>query len=240
MSTKRNFLILGASSGIGLALAEQLLGKGHNVGVVGRRIDPLMALEKRFSPQCFQRKIDATSSTATNEIAILVEQMGGLDCFIFCAGVGFHNTILNEHIEEETLLLNVVAFTKIIVWATTFFDAQNKGQLVNISSVGMHRGNKSAPAYNASKAYQSNYLEGLRQRACAQQSTIIYTDIRPGFVDTAMAKGPGLFWVSSPKKAARQIIKAIERKKAVAYITRRWQLIGWLLHLLPRSLYKRL
>ena len=233
-------MILGASSGIGLALAKQLLVKGHTVGVVGRRNDPLVALEKHFKPQCFRRKIDATSNTATRELAALVEQMGGLDCFIFCAVVGFLNTTLEEQIERETILLNVVAFTKIIVWAATFLEEQNKGQLVNISSVGMHRGNKSAPAYNASKAYQSNYLEGLRQRAYAKQSAVIYTDIRPGFVDTAMAKGPGLFWVSSPKKAARQIIRAIERKKTVAYISRRWQLIGWLLHLLPRSLYKRL
>ena len=62
-----------------------------------------------------------------------------------------------------------------------------------------------APAYNASKAYQINYLEGLRQKATKIKNPIYVTDIRPGFVDTDMAKGEGQFWVATKEKAARQI-----------------------------------
>ena len=67
------------------------------------------------------------------------------------------------------------------------------GHLVVITSVGGLRGGGAAPAYNASKAYQINYAEGLRQRVAKSGLPVTITDIRPGLVDTAMAKGEGLF-----------------------------------------------
>ena len=78
------------------------------------------------------------------------------------------------------------------------------------------------------KAYMSNYLEGLRKKAHKENLPIAVTDIKPGFVDTEMARGEGKFWVASPQLAAEQIYSAIVHKKSHAYITRRWRLIGWL------------
>ena len=69
---------------------------------------------------------------------------------------------------------------------------------------------------------------------------IAVTDIQPGFVDTAMAKGEGLFWVASPQKAALQIYETIRKRKKHAYITRRWRLIGWALKIMPDFIYHRL
>ncbi|MCC8093908.1 MAG: hypothetical protein LIP05_00185 [Tannerellaceae bacterium] len=66
------------------------------------------------------------------------------------------------------------------------------------------------------------------------------TDIRPGFVDTAMAKGEGLFWVASPEKAVHQIYEAIRKQKPVACITRRWSFVAFLLKRLPTFLYNRI
>ena len=120
------------------------------------------------------------------------------------------------------------------------FVKQGSGHLVGISSVASIRGGRSAPAYNASKAYQSNYLEGLRQKAKKMGAKITITEIIPGFVDTAMAKGEGIFWSAPPKKAATQIFSAIYRKKSRAYITKRWRIIAWLLKLLPSFICERL
>ena len=86
-------------------------------------------------------------------------------------------------------------------------------------------------AYNASKAFVSNYLDGLRQKVRRLQLPIAVTDVRPGFVATAMAQGQGLFWVASPEKAARQIAAAIRLRKKRVYVTRRWALIAALLRL---------
>jgi short-subunit dehydrogenase len=97
-----------------------------------------------------------------------------------------------------------------------------------------------APAYNASKAYQINYLEGLRQKATKTKKPIYVTDIRPGFVDTDMAKGEGQFWVTTKEKAARQIFGIIKRKKGIGYVTKRWWIIAKLLRLIPNEIYKRM
>jgi short-subunit dehydrogenase len=121
-----------------------------------------------------------------------------------------------------------------------YFKKQGHGHLVNISSVAGIRGNGLAPSYNASKAYQINYLEGLRLNAYKSKSTIYVTDVRPGFVDTEMAKGDGLFWVSPVEKAAEQIYTAIKQKKNTAYISKRWKLIGYLLKIIPYSILKKL
>jgi short-subunit dehydrogenase len=65
------------------------------------------------------------------------------------------------------------------------------------------------------------------------------TDIQPGFVDTKMAKGPR-FWVAPVDKAARQIIRAIEKRRHRAYITRRWWLVAKLFRWIPGWVYYRI
>ncbi|HAE39398.1 MAG TPA: oxidoreductase, partial [Candidatus Riflebacteria bacterium] len=131
-------------------------------------------------------------------------------------------------------------FAAMATAAMKLFIDQGYGHLVGISSIGALRGNRDSPAYNASKAFVSNYLEGLRVKAVRSGLPIYITDILPGFVDTAMAQGPGLFWVAMPEKAAAQILVAIDKKKRRAYITRRWRLIAWLMQVMPDFLYERI
>ena len=109
-----------------------------------------------------------------------------------------------------------------------------------ITSAGGLRGEPMAPAYSATKAYQINYMEALRKKAYKAGSAIIVTDIRPGLVDTAMAKGDGLFWVMPTRKVANQICTAIRRKKSKAYVTKRWHVLAIINKFLPFCLYKRL
>lgn len=77
----------------------------------------------------------------------------------------------------------------------------------------------------------------MRQKTNKVNKKIFVTDIRPGFVDTAMAKGNGLFWVAPVEKASKQIYTAIQKKKKIAYITKRWKFIAQILKLMPSSLY---
>lgn len=83
-------------------------------------------------------------------------------------------------------------------------------------------------------------MEGLRLKAFKDGLDITISDIKPGFVDTAMAQGDHLFWVASPQKAENQIVNAIKKKKPYAYITKRWHLVALALRVLPNNLYKRL
>ena len=233
-------IIIGATSGIGKAVAEILLQEGYLVGVTGRREDLFPAMQQQFSGRIFCKKMDVqellTLASICNE---LVNQMGGMDLLVISAGIGEGNKQLDFEIENDVIKTNIQGFTCIADWGTSFFKKQGYGHLVNISSIAGIRGNGLAPSYNATKAYQINYLEGLRLNTIKSGNDITITDVRPGFVDTAMAKGNGLFWVAPVKKASEQIVEAIKRKKGVVYITKRWGLIGYVLKIIPFSILRR-
>ena len=225
----KRIMIIGATSGIGRGLAEQYLRENCLIGITGRRENLLKELFNQKQDQVFYQVCDITNiQTTLSRLETLVQKMGGMDILIICAGTGELNPKLSYRLEEPTLLTNVIGFTNIADWGFRYFEAQKRGHLVAISSVGGTRGSGIAPAYNASKAYQINYMEGLRQKATKSPYSIYTTDIRPGFVDTAMAKGEGLFWITPVDKAVKQITKAISHKKKIAFVSKRWEYVAWL------------
>jgi len=234
-------IVIGASSGIGRELSKILSKEGYIVGLVSRRIGLLHELGDSLEGEYIVRRIDITDpEVSMNFLTELIEEMGGVDLVVISSGVGNINENLDWELENESIATNVVGFSAMANVAIKHFMQQKSGHLVGISSVAALRGGKAAPAYNASKAYLSNYLEGLRQKITGLDGSITITEIRPGFVDTAMAKGDGVFWVSSVEKAAKQIYSAIVSKKSCVYVTHRWLLVGWLLKILPEAIYKRL
>jgi short-subunit dehydrogenase len=234
-------IIIGATSGIGKGLAQKLANENYVVGITGRRSELLSELKSQnpnvFHPKTFD--IIDTKKIVEN-LENLTKELGGLDLLIISSGTGDLNENLDYEIEKRTIETNITGFTCIANWAFNYFEDQKAGHLVAITSVGGLRGSRIAPAYNSSKAYQINYLEGLRQKAQKLKKPIFVTDIRPGFVDTAMAKGEGQFWVASVEKATSQIYNAIKRKKKIAYITKRWRFIGIILKRIPRQVYDRM
>jgi short-subunit dehydrogenase len=193
----------------------------------------LNELQQEFGQMCVAKEMDITHFESTISIlSVLVQELGGLDLLVLSSGTGEINRELNFNIEQATCQTNVMGFTNIADWTMNYFIAQQSGHLVVISSIAGLRGNKDAPAYNATKAYQINYTEAMRQKVHSLKLPITITDIRPGFVDTDMAKGDGKFWVSTVGKAGEQIIKAINAKRKVVYVTKRWRLIAIILHLL--------
>jgi short-subunit dehydrogenase len=234
-------IVIGASSGIGKKLAEVLARNGYLVGITGRRSYLLSELEKTNPEVFIPESFDITDLKNTVEnLKMLVQKTGGCDLLVLSSGTGDLNPTLKFDLEKETIDVNVAGFTNIADWIFSYFEHQGYGHLLVITSVGGLRGSPDAPAYNASKAYQINYLEGLQKKATLLHLPITITDIRPGLVDTAMAKGDGLFWVMPVEKAALQIFSAIKRKKRVAYVTRRWGTVALVLRLLPRWMYNRI
>jgi short-subunit dehydrogenase len=234
-------IVLGASSGIGREIALLLAAEGYSVGITGRRFEMLTELSSKNQEVFIPQQMDISFLEDTvNLLNELVSKLGGMDLLVLSSGTGDINEMLNFDIEKRTIDTNVKGFTNIVDWAYQFFKNQNSGHLVAITSIAGLRGNGSAPAYNATKAFQINYLEGLRQKVHKQKIPIIITDIRPVFVDTDMAKGDGKFWVSTIEKASRQIVKAIHRKKKVVYVTKRWRIIALILRVLPRFIYDRM
>ena len=233
-------IIIGATSGIGKSLAELLLREGYEVGVTGRREELFQSIKTQETSRIVFKKMDVQDLSTLESICNeLVNHLGGLDLLIISAGIGEQNKSLNFDVENSVIKTNIQGFTCIADWAVRYFKEQGYGHLVNISSIAGIRGNGIAPSYNSTKAYQINYLEGLRINVKHYGSSITITDVRPGFVDTEMAKGEGLFWVAPVQKAAKQIFEAIRQKKQVVYITKRWKLIALLLRIIPFSILKR-
>lgn len=234
-------IVVGATSGIGKGIARVLAENDYTVGITGRRTELLNELKNENSNAFTVKSFDVTDTLhVVAKLEELTSELGGVDLLILSAGTGFENESLDFAIEKQTIDTNVTGFTMIADWTFNYFQKQEYGHFVAISSIAGLRGSRQAPAYSASKAYQINYLEGLQQRATQLRTSIYVTDIRPGFVDTEMAKGEGLFWVMPVDKAVAQIYKAIRNKRKVAYITKRWGLIASILKRIPRFIYNKM
>ena len=236
----KKIIIIGASSGIGKELASIFAGQGHKVGITGRRTELLQKLASENPDHFMVESFDVTSGENIDHIESLIKKLGGLDILVYNAGYGEISKSLDPTINKTTVNTNVNGFIEIIDYGFNYFVKQGHGQLVNTSSIGSIRGNSFAPAYSASKAFQSTYFEGLHMKLKRMKSSFSVTDIQPGFVDTKMAKGDKLFWVASPQKAAQQIAAAIDRKKWRVYITRRWWVIAKLMRWMPDFIYHRI
>ena len=234
-------IVVGATSGIGKTLAGILVEDNFRVGITGRRkqlLDEIKAERPAdYSVKAFDvRHINEIESNLND----LVVELGGLDLLIISSGTGEINPELNFNTEKNTIDTNVSGFTAVADWAFNFFKQQKYGHLVGITSIGGLRGNRQAPSYSATKAFQINYLESLRIKAVNLKIPIFITDIRPGFVDTPMAKGNGLFWVIPVEKASYQIYIAIQNKRKIAYITKRWGVLAFLMKHLPRFILEKM
>ncbi len=234
-------IIVGATSGIGRELALILAGHNYKVGITGRREQLLLNLQASKPEDFVVSAFDVSQiDDVPQALQKLTDELGGLDLLVLSSGTGQINPALDTAIEQQTNAVNVTGFTAVANWAFNFFAQQGSGHFAAITSVAAIRGSRQAPAYGASKAYQVNYLEGLRQKAANLNMPIYVTDIRPGFVDTPMAQAENMFWVAPVEKAAKQIFKAIENKRDVVYITKRWRLVAFIFRMVPGFLYKRM
>jgi len=240
ISGGKRIIIVGASSGIGKEIASILAGDGSLVAITGRRNELLEELKKSFDGRIIASCFDITKDDNAEKLESIAKRLGGLDWLVISAGCGETAKELSLEIDKTTVETNVNGFVEIANWGFNQFTKQGHGHLAVISSIAAVRGNSWAPAYNASKAFQSNYFEGLWIKARKMGSSIGVTCIEPGFVDTKMAKSDKLFWVVPVKKAAIQIIRAIEKKKRKVRISRRWSLIAWLLKWMPFWIYKKI
>jgi len=213
----------------------------HKMGYYRRRSNLLMEIKEESPDRYFIKSFDIVDTVnVPNQLNELVSDLGGLDLLVICSGIGDPNPHLDFLVEKQVIETNVLGFTAVADWAFSHFERNGAGHLVAITSIAGLRGNRVGLSYSATKSYQIKYLEGLRQKVNRVKQPIFITDIRPGFVDTAMAKGDKLFWVASVDKAVQQIYRAIRRRRKVAYITRRWFTVAMVYKALPSWIYDRM
>lgn len=234
-----NILIIGATSGIGKELLSQYVKQEHKVIACGRRENILNEFQK-LNAALKGVSLDICDLDSTIQTISGLFAQTRIDIAIVTAGIGDLNPTLDNTIELNTLQTNVVAWTNCVDLLYNAFQKQGFGHLVLITSVGGLRGEPVAPAYSASKAYQMNYAEALKKKAFKNLQSLTITEIRPGLVDTAMAKGDGLFWVMPTSIVVKQILRAIDNKKATCIVTKRWRIVHFIMRHLPWGIYKRI
>lgn len=234
-------IIMGASSGIGREVARLLIERGWTVVLAARRQEPLEALRAMAPERVSVASIDVTGAEAPARLAQLFETMGRVDLYFHASGIGKVNRGLEADIETSTMMTNGVGFTRMIGTAYRCFARQGEGHIACITSVAGTKGLGPAPAYSATKAMQSTYLQALEQLAHSQRLRIGFTDIRPGFVDTpllaANVRYPMLLDATA---VARTIVRAIARRSHVVIIDWRWAVLTAFWRRIPRWLWRRL
>ena len=229
-------IVIGASSGIGLEVARLLLQQGWTLGVAARRVELLQSIGDVEVMQ-----IDVTSEDATERLRDLIQKTGGMDLFFYASGIGKQNRELKEDIELATMNTNGVGFTRMIGEAYRYFAIQGKGHIAAITSIAGTKGLGPAPSYSATKAMQNVYLQALEQQANARSLKIRFTDIRPGFVDTALLAGDFRYpMMLKPQKVAQEIVRAINRHQHIRIIDWRYRLLTALWRRIPRCLWRRM
>ena len=237
----KSAIIVGASSGIGLEVAKQLLAEGWRLGVAARREEPLLELKAMAPERVEVMTIDVTHPDAGERLLSLAERLGGMDLYFHASGIGKQNRTLQEDIELRTMQTNAVGFTRMTGAAYRYFAERGGGHIAAITSIAGTKGLGPAPAYSATKALQANYLQALEQQARQRGLNILFTDIRPGFVDTALLNDDFPYpMLMRPEKVARDIVRSISLRRHVRVIDWRYRILTFFWRLLPGWLWRRL
>jgi len=235
-------IIIGASSGIGEACVRKFSEEWWEVGLTARRVDRMKKIQAGLLNKSYVKAMDVTKfEDARTGLLALIEDMWGVDVVFYNAGIGIVNEELNWDKDEKTIDVDVKGFVNIAQVAVKYFMKKKSGHFVVTSSIAALIGIEDSPAYGGSKAFVSNYMEGLRKKIVLAKLSIAFTDLQPGYVDTPMqqpVKGE-MFWVASPEKAAKQIFRVIVKRKRHAYITHKWWWFAQLMKVVPRWLYER-
>lgn len=236
----QRIIIIGATSGIGREVANLYIAQGWQVGVAGRRAAELESLRQTAPDQVYTQVIDVTTDDAEQKLQSLIGQMGSMDIFLLSSGIGKQNYALQSEIELATAATNVAGFIRMTNAAYHYFEQQGYGHIAVISSIAGTKGLGAASAYSATKCFQNTYIDALDQLARMNKLNISFTDIRPGFVATPLLKDDSYPMLMKATDVAKDIVKAISKKKRVAIIDWKYRILVFFWRLIPRWIWVRL
>ena len=234
-------IIVGATSGIGLEVAKLLLADGWKLGLAGRRVELLEPLRQLYPDRVITESIDVMQPTASEKWLSLAKKMEGVDLYLHSSGVGWYNPELDPEKEILTAMTNGEGFVRMMTTAYNYFKSQKRpGHIAAISSIAGTKGIGPAAAYSATKKMQHAYLQALAQNARADKMKLSVTDIRPGFVSTAFIAGANFPMQMKTETVARDIVKALRKRKRIVTIDWRYRLLVAVWKLIPRSIWERI
>jgi decaprenylphospho-beta-D-erythro-pentofuranosid-2-ulose 2-reductase len=243
-----NVVVLGATKGMGRALARRMAERGDRLFLFGRELEELRRsagdLMSRSSVRqdvgiavCDLERPE-TFETALNQAEAT---LGSLDIVVVTAAL----FATQDQLEQDTELahrLVTVNFANTVMFcelARKRLMARGGGTLCVFSSVAGERGRKRVVVYGAAKAGLSRYLEGLDHRY--RTEGLVTVCVKPGFVTTSMTEGLARPpFAGHPDAVAKRVLTAIDRGKPVVYAPPPWALVMFAIRLLPRFVMRRL
>jgi short-subunit dehydrogenase len=242
-------LVVGASSGIGAALVRELARDGWRVAALARRANELEALRRECGAERVKTRVhDVHDRAAVPELfEELARELGGLDLVIYATGVmpAIGPQEFDTAKDAEIVTVNTLGAMAWCNAAAEYFQSRRSGTIVGISSIAGDRGRRGNPAYGASKAALSHYLEALRNRLGVFDVHVC--TIKPGYVETPMTEGLGelsglakLLGMVSAERAARDILTSARRRRYVRYVPLRWLAVSLVIRSIPSFVFRRL
>ncbi|WP_321364456.1 SDR family oxidoreductase [uncultured Celeribacter sp.] len=245
IQTAQTWIILGATSSMARAMARRLAKEGATLILCGRDMEDLAAsaedCKARGASEALAMRFDARDNATFGPIverAILNE--GAINCAVFVGSMPEQSAID----AEPSLIGGVVQDSHIgpatfLSMLAPHMEARGQGTVVGVGSVAGDRGRIGNYVYGSAKAGFATYLSGLRNRLTRAGGHVV--TVKPGFVDTAMTWGiEGMFLVASPDAVAKDILKAVEKKKNVIYTPFFWRYIMLIIRHIPEFIFKKM
>jgi len=249
LSPRRRGIIIGASEGIGAALARRLAKEGYTLALIARQKDKLNALCAEINTSFNETRTFAYVHDVANydEVPALllkiIADLGGLDTVVFMAGVNYPPGGVDKYNFENDRKMIEINLIGAMAWLSPvaeMFQNAKAGQIVGIGSVAGDRGRIGNPGYNTSKAGLATYLEALRNRLTRHGVNVL--TVKPGFVKTEMmkaAQGATPFAIE-PEKAADDIYSAMRKRKQLIYTASLWRWIMLAIQHTPSVIFRRM
>jgi short-subunit dehydrogenase len=240
-------LIIGASSGMGAAMARRLAREGYTLALVARRKATLNSLCSEINKNNSEIRALAYIHDVSNYSAIpdllrrIIADLGGLDLVIYAAGVNYPPSLDTYDFESDRQMLeiNLIGAFAWLNPIAAMFQSAKRGHIVGISSVAGDRGRVGNPGYNTSKAGLTTYLEALRNRLTRHGVNVL--TIKPGFVQTDMLKAAQrVMFPITAEKAADDIWKAMRARKQQIYTPWFCAWIMFAIRNIPSPLFRRM
>ena len=241
-------IIIGATSGLGQAVARQLIADGWRVGIAGRREERLEALQAEYGhDKVAYRVMDVMLPTATEALDALLDEVPAPDVLLYATGIGRQNPDLEEQMEIRTVQTNCEGMVRIVdhfinyVKRTPRYDKSNRAHIAVITSVAGTKGIGQAPAYSATKSMQTTYLVALAQHARMQRIPITVGDIRPGFVATEILNPEKHYpLLMTAERAANFVTHSLRHHRRITIFDWRYRLLVGFWRCIPRCVWERL
>ena len=244
----KSAIIIGATSGIGRAVAAQLVEEGWRVAIAGRRAEALEEFRQQYGADKVETAVmDVTREDAVEALDDMIARIGAPDLLLYASGSGSQNVDLDPELEIRTIRTNSEGMVRVVTHFVRYvrgckvYDKKHPAHIAVITSVAGTKGIGAAPAYSATKSMQSTYISALVQLARMQHTPVIFTDIRPGFVKTAILNPAKHYpMLMSVETAAKHIIRGIKRRKRVLIFDWRYRALVAFWRLIPRCIWERL